>query len=68
MPTTSVAGKKPSRRDVPSHPVTVGMSDEQFDHWMRSQGGLPVSTSEKEKLQVRGLFMSLPPKKARHAA
>jgi len=60
--------EKPSRRDVPTHPVTVGMRDEHFDLWMRSQRGFPVPTSENEKLQLRGLFMSIPPKKSRHAA
>jgi hypothetical protein len=60
MPTTFAAGKKPSRRDVPSHPVTIGMTDEQFELWMRSQGGLPITRGEKEELQLRGLFMALP--------
>lgn len=68
MPTTFAAGKKPSRRDVPSHPVTIGMTDEQFELWMRSQGGLPIARGEKEELQLRGLDMALPPKKSRRVA
>jgi len=48
--------------------MTIGMTDEQFELWMRSQGGLPIDQGEKEDLQLRGLYMALPPKKSRRAA
>ncbi|MFZ4778688.1 MAG: hypothetical protein ACOYM3_25250 [Terrimicrobiaceae bacterium] len=68
MPTTFAAVKKPSKREVPSQPMTIGMTDEQFELWMRSQGGFPIDQGEKEDLQLRGLYMALPPKKSRRAA
>jgi len=48
--------------------MTIGMTDEQFELWMRSQGGFPIDQGEKEDLQLRGLYMALPPKKSRRAA
>jgi hypothetical protein len=44
------------------------MSDDQFEHWMRSQGGLPIKPEEKKRLQRSGVFMELPSKKSRRAA
>ena len=48
--------------------ATAGMTDDQFDAWMRKQGAQPIKAGEKKRLQLAGVFMELPSKKQRRVA
>ena len=48
---------------------TAGMSDAEFDRWVKQQGGQPVSKELWEKLAKSGIFPELPPRGTKtHAA
>ena len=58
MNTTTKSGLKVKILHIDPRPsVTAGMTDEQFEKWLRSLGAVPISEERKLELEKAGVWL-----------
>jgi hypothetical protein len=61
MNTTTEPGVKFKILNIEPQPsVTAGMTDEEFEKWMRSLGAVPISAERKLELEKAGVWRQRP--------